>query len=290
MREILVIANRTLGGRKLLDRVRELASEQETRFRLVVPQSKPSSGLVIYDEVVRDSAQVRIDLAVSLVGEEGIQASGAVGDQDPFLAAMDAIAERRPSAVIVSTHPVTHSGWLRRDLIERIENASGLPVEHIVTDLEQEGLSFRVTLVIANQTAGGEDLIERLREKAADGERHLFIAVVPQQRGHNAAVQEARQRLDAMLERLRAAELPACAPPWGAAGMIGDPDPYTATMNALELFRVDDIVISTLPNERSGWLRANLIERIRGATAAPVEHVVVGVSETATAAPAAAGS
>jgi hypothetical protein len=283
MREILVIANRTLGGRKLLDRVRELAGEEETRFRLVVPQSKPSSGLVIYDEVVRDSAQVRIDLAISLVAEEGIQASGAVGDQDPFLAAMDAIAERRPSAVIVSTHPATASGWLRRDLIERIENASGLPVEHIVTDLEQEGLSFRVTLVIANQTAGGDDLIERLREKAADGQRHLFIAVVPQQRGHSAAVQEARQRLAAMLERLRAAELP-------AAGMIGDPDPYTATMNALELFRVDDVVVSTLPNERSGWLRANLIERIRGATSAPVEHVVVDVNATASATPAAAGS
>jgi hypothetical protein len=283
MREILVIANRTLGGRKLLDRVRELAGEQETRFRLVVPQSKPSSGLVIYDEVVRDSAQVRIDLAVSLVAEEGIEASGAVGDQDPFLATMDAIAERRPSAVIVSTHPATASGWLRRDLIERIQNASGLPVEHIVTDLEQEGLTFRVTLVIANQTAGGEDLIERLREKAADGQRHLFIAVVPQQRGHSAAVQEARQRLAAMLERLRAAELP-------AAGMIGDPDPYIATMNALELFRVDDVVISTLPNARSGWLRANLIERIRGATGVPVEHVVVDVSANASAATAAAGS
>ena len=72
--------------------------------------------------------------------------------------------------------------------------------------------------------------------------------------------------------------------------MIGDPDPYTATMNALELFRVDDVVISTLPNQRSGWMRANLIERIRGATAAPVEHVVVDVSANTSAAPAAAGS
>ena len=48
--------------------------------------------------------------------------------------------------------------------------------------------------------------------------------------------------------------------------MIGDPDPYTATMNALELFRVDDVVISTLPDERSGWMRSNLIERVRSAT------------------------
>jgi hypothetical protein len=69
--------------------------------------------------------------------------------------------------------------------------------------------------------------------------------------------------------------------------MIGDPDPYTATINALELFRVDDIVISTLPGERSGWLRSDLIERVRHATSAQVEHVVVDEEATATAAPAA---
>ena len=69
--------------------------------------------------------------------------------------------------------------------------------------------------------------------------------------------------------------------------MIGDPDPYTAAVNALELFRVDDVVISTLPDERSGWLRANLIERVQRATSAPVEHVVVDLQATATAAPAA---
>jgi hypothetical protein len=283
MKEILVVANRTLGSRKLLDRVRELAAAGDVRFRLVVPQSKPSSGLVIYDEVLRDSAQVRIDLAVSLLANEGIEASGAVGDVDPFLATMDAIAEHRPSEVIVSTHPITHSGWLRRDLIERVQIAAGLPVEHIVTDLEQEGLPFRVTLVIANRTASGEELIERLREKSAHGERHLFIAVVPQQDGHGEAPREARARLAAMLEKLRTAGLL-------SSGMIGDPDPYTAAMNALELFRVDDVVISTLPDERSGWMRSNLIERVRGATTVPVEHVVVDLQTTSAATPVAAGS
>ena len=69
--------------------------------------------------------------------------------------------------------------------------------------------------------------------------------------------------------------------------MIGDPDPYTAAVNALELFRVDDVVISTLPNERSGWLRAGLIERVQGLTSAPVEHVVVNLQSTTSAAPAA---
>jgi hypothetical protein len=267
MREVLVVANRTLGGAKLLEAVRARAAG-DARFRLVVPQSTPSAGLLIYDEAVRESAQVRVDLAISVMASESIDVTGDVGDADPFLATMDAVAERRPDEVIVSTHPAQHSGWLRRDLIERIENASGLPVEHVVVDLEQEGLPCAVTLVLASKTLGGEELFEHL--KAAHEGRHVFIVVVPQQDGAGHAAGEARVRLAALLAKLHAAGLL-------GSGMIGDPDPYTACVSALELFRVDDVVISTLPDERSGWLRANLLERVQGATGVPVEHVVVDV-------------
>jgi hypothetical protein len=280
MPEVLVVANRTLGGAKLLEAVRARAASGNTHFRLVVPQSQPSAGLVIYDEAVRESAQVRVDLALSAVGAEGIAATGEVGDADPFLATMDAVAERRPDEIIVSTHPATHSGWLRRDLIERIHNASGLPVEHVVVDLEQEGLPFSVTLVVASKTSSGEELLTHLKAKAEQGGTHLFIAVVPQVDGSGTAAGEARGRLASMLDRLQSTGLL-------SSGMIGDPDPYTAVINALELFRVDDLVISTLPGERSGWLRSNLIERVQGATSAPVEHVVVDPQASATAAPAA---
>ena len=280
MKEVLVIANRTLGGAKLLDAVRERAASGDVRFRLVVPQTKPSAGLVIYDEAVRESAQVRVDLALSTVAAEGIEATGEVGDPDPFMATMDAVAAHRPDAIILSTHPALHSGWLRRDLIERIKNATGLPVQHIVVDLEHEGLPFKVTLVLANKTSSGEELLEHLKAKAAHEGRHLFIAVVPQAHRGGSAPREARARLASMLDRLHSAGLL-------SSGMIGDPDPYTAAMNALELFRVDDVVISTLPDERSGWMRSNLIERVRSSASAPVEHVVVDPQATTTAAPAA---
>jgi hypothetical protein len=281
MREILVVASRTLGGGKLLDAVRARAAEEPTRFRLVVPQSQPGAGLVIYDEAVRESAQVRVDLALEAISREGIEGTGKVGDPDPFLATMDAVAERRPAAIIVSTHPAVHSGWLRRDLVERIRNASGLPVEHVVVDIEKEGLPFDVTLVLANKTSSGDELIAYLKEKAdKDPRPRMFIAVVPQADGSGTAPREARERLARMLARLQEAGLL-------ASGMIGDPDPYTAVMNALELFRVDDLVISTLPDERSGWMRSNLLERVRNATSAPVEHVVVA-SSPATATPASA--
>jgi len=283
MKEVLVVANRTLGGAKLLDAVRARAAQGDVRFRLVVPQSDPRAGLVIYDEAVRESAQARVDLALSLVAGESIDATGEVGDADPFLATMDAIALRRPDEIIVSTYPAVSSGWLRRDLIERIRNASGLPVEHVVTDVDQEGLPFKVTLVLASKTLEGERLLDRLKEKGGEGGaqpggpgQHLFIVVVPQPDGTGDAPRQARERLAAMLDRLHEAGLV-------ASGMIGDPDPYTAAANALELFRVDDIVISTLPDQRSGWLRANLIERVRHVTSAPVEHVEVDLQSTTTA-------
>jgi hypothetical protein len=272
MKEILVVANRTIGGKKLYDEFRKKAASGDTRFRLVVPQSKPTAGLVIYDEAVRESAQVRVDLAISFVAGEGIQATGEVGDPDPFSATMDAIADRRPDEIILSTHPATQSGWLRRDLIERIENASGLPVEHVVSDISQEGLPFHITLVVANKTSRGEELVAHLKQKAAASEQpQLFIAVVPQQDGHGLAPREARIRLAAMLDRLQSENLL-------GSGMIGDPDPYRAVINALELFTVDDVVISTLPGERSGWMRGDLIERVEHATPKPVEHIVVDLS------------
>ena len=152
--------------------------------------------------------------------------------------------------------------------MERIENASGLPVEHVTVDLENEGLPFKVTLVVANKTSSGDELSDRLIAKNAQEGKHVFIAVLPKSDGTGPTTAEARARLARMLDRLRRAGLV-------ISGMIGDPDPYTATMNALELFTVDDVVISTLPNERSGWLRSDLIERVRSASRVPVEHVVV---------------
>jgi hypothetical protein len=269
MSTILVVANETLGGAKLLEAITSKASAED-RVVVCVPRNKPKDGYVIYDDAVYDAAQVRIDLARQFLRERGINAVGDVGDTDPYTATMDAVAEWHPEEIIVSTYPATSSGWMRRDIIERIGEATGLPVTHVVTDVDTEGLPFDVTLVVANRTASGEALLTTLRNKKSTGDRErLFIVVVPQEGGGGTAAQAARGRLGQMLNILRADGLV-------TAGMIGDPDPYTATMNALQFFRVDDIVISTLPATRSGWLRADLIERVRRATNMPVEHVEAG--------------
>src|SRR3954447_18221425 len=179
MANVLVLANETIGGAKLLEAIRDRHSRGEARFFVVVPQSRPRHGNVVYDDVVRDSAQVRVDLALAFMRDEGIEGSGEVGGADPCSAARGAVGAHRIDEIIVSTLPAGTSGWMRRGLPERLEIETGLPVEHVVVDLDAEGLPFDVTLVLANQTAAGHDLVKRL-EQLAEERPHRIIAVVPQ--------------------------------------------------------------------------------------------------------------
>src|SRR3954454_5310822 len=273
MRRILIVANETIGGQALIDKVLERAGDADAEIIICVPRTQPRHGNVIYDDAVYDAAQIRIDLARGYLRQHGIDSVGDVGDPDPYTATMDAVAEWRPDEIIVSTLPAQASGWLRRDLIERIQDATRVPVTHVVTDLDEEGLPFKVTLVAANRTTRSDELIDELKRKASD-EQHLFVVVSPEEGGGGLAASQARARLSQLRERARVAGLL-------IAGMIGDPDPYTAIMNALQFFRVDDILISTLPATRSGWMRANLVGRVTKSTNVPVEPIVAGAAEPA---------
>jgi hypothetical protein len=266
MPNVLVLANETIAGEKLLDAIRERNARGDgVRFHVVVPLTRPRYGNVIYDDAARDGAQVRVDLALEFMRGEGMNGSGEVGDQDPLNAAKDAIAAHGIDEIIISTLPSESSGWLRRDLPERLREETGLPVEHVVVDLVTDGLPFDVTLVLANQTAASPELTDRLKQLAEEGP-HRFIVVVPQGSGRGDAVGEARARLARLLDSLRSAGIV-------AAGMIGDPDPYTAAMNAVHFFHISEVVVSTLPEGSSQWMADKLVERVQGATNKPVEHI-----------------
>jgi hypothetical protein len=276
VKTILAVANETIGGKHLIDTIKEKAGGGQARLIICVPRTQPTHGNVIYDDAVYDAARVRVDLARTFLRGEGIEAIGEVGDPDPYSATMDAVREYHPDEIIISTKPAASSGWMRRDLVERIEDASGLPVTHVVTDIDSEGIAFEITLVVANRTASGDELLDQLKAKAGGDPRHVFIVGVPQEGGEGTAASRARARLVQLVDRLRAAGLL-------AAGMIGDPDPYTSTMNGVQFFHVNDIIISTLPATRSGWLRADLIQRVASATGKTVTHVEASARDSAAA-------
>jgi hypothetical protein len=269
-RKILVVANETVGGRALIDAVKRRADRGPVEVFVVCPQNQPRHGYVVHDETVRQAAENRLHTTLEALKRVGIEATGEIMDPDPYAATMDAVHVYHPDEIIVSTHPETRSGWLRRDLVDRVRSAARVPVEHVVVDLDADRADRTTTLVVANQTVGGDPLIGLLKGKAAE-KPHQFIVIMPQGAGGEG---DPNARLADVLERLKNQGLE-------AVGQVVHPDPFTAIQNALQFYNVDEIVISTFPQERSGWLRSDLVERVRGTTAKPVEHVVVSGSEAA---------
>jgi hypothetical protein len=262
---VLVVANETVGGNKLLDAIKRRAERGPIRCTVICPQNKPRKGFVIYDSSVLSAAQIRLALTLERLRELGIEATGEVMDPDPFLAVQDALRIYRPDEIIISSHPYPRSGWLRRDLIGRIEDYSKLPVEHVVVDLQTEPVKH--TLVVANETVGGRRLIEALERRASESP-HRFTVISPQGGKDPRAAASAHDRLDRTIAALRQAGLE-------AVGQVMDPDPFTSVRNALQYHPADEIIISTFPGSRSGWQRVDLVERVRRASGRRVEHIEV---------------
>lgn len=263
---VLVVANETVAGKALLDALRERAERGAIRVTVVAPQNAPRAGFVVYEESRRSSAERRLRRMLDLLHAAGIAARGAVVDPDPLQALRDAIHEYRPDEVIVSTHPEAKSGWLRGDLVERARKvAAPIPVEHLVVDLNAPRERTHV-LVIANQTIVGAPLLQAIKERAQASPTE-FTLIAP---SDEAGVE---RRLRTALAQLREAGVE-------ATGHIGESDPCTAAMNVVHDEPVDEIIVSTFPHASSGWLRRDLIGRIRGATSKPVMHVVVEASRS----------
>ena len=267
VRQVLVLANETVAGRSLLDAVRARAAEGPIRVTVLAPQNAPRGGLVVYQDERRSVAERRLHKTLDLLHEAGIAARGAVVDPDPLQALRDGIREFEPDEIIVSTHPERRSGWLRGNLIDRARKAAGdLPLEHVVVDLEEPRERAHV-LVLGSQTVVGEPVLEEVRKRAAASPAE-FTVVVP------ADPPGAEERVRRTLARLKAAGIE-------ATGHVGDPDPVAAAMNAVHDERVDEIIVSTFPQETSGWLRRDVVGRIRKGTKLPVYHIEVPESEAA---------
>jgi hypothetical protein len=125
-------------------------------------------------------------------------------------------------------------------------------------------------LVVANKTAESPELLEALKTK---GTEHQYVLVVPASGGvlekaadPDAAREHTRPHLDAALEKFRAEGLE-------VEGEVGDSDPIAAVQDACNFGKFDEIVISTLPQRASRWLKLDLPSKAERATGLPVTHI-----------------
>ncbi|HEY7003998.1 MAG TPA: hypothetical protein VH281_06930 [Gaiellaceae bacterium] len=263
-RHILVVANETVAGKTLIEALRRHAEQGPIRVTVISPQNEPRAGFVVYADSRRSSAERRLRRTLDLLHEAGIAARGSVVDPDPLQAIKDAVYEYAPDEIIISTHPgELKSGWLRANLIERARKATNLPVEHVEVDLESPRERTHV-LVVANQTILGRPLLDAIRERAEAGPAD-FTVLIP------ADAVGAGRRLKSICGLLGDAGIE-------VTGLLGDSDPVVAVENALHDEQVDEIILSTFPTQTSGWLRRDVLGRIRS-FGLPVAHVVVSPEE-----------
>jgi hypothetical protein len=266
MNHVLVVANETVDARTLRDAL--AAREGEIWVTVVAPVNQPPRGYVVYADTRHASARRRLDRALGHLREAGVSADGYVVEADPAAAVRDALATLEPPVgeILVSTHEAAKSGWLRRGVVDQIRSAAGeLPVEHLVPTGESPDEAN--VLVIANETVLGAPLLDRIRARAAASPA-AFLIMAPQSDPSAAAHPEAEARLKRAVGELRHEGI-------DVHGQVAHPDPFSAAMEAVHDERVDEIVVSTFQPERSGWLRRDLVERLRKETGLPVEHVVV---------------
>src|SRR5882757_6102052 len=131
-------------------------------------------------------------------------------------------------------------------------------------------------LVIANETAASQTLLDAVRSGASGEDRVTVIAPVNEPTQGYVVYEDTRRassgrRLERTLKALREAGL-------SAQGFVADTGPVQAAKDALAQLEpaVDEIVVSTHGAERSGWMRRDVVQDIeRAAAGLPVKHVVV---------------
>ena len=140
-RQVLVVANQTLGGQHLLEAVQQRAAAGSARFFVLVPathsahHAEPRGGTEhVADEVAGADdvgvalARWRLRTTVDALHDAGVEAEGALGDPDPFAAVSKAFQSHRFDEIILSTLPSGMSRWLSVDLPGRLERRFGVPV------------------------------------------------------------------------------------------------------------------------------------------------------------------
>jgi GABA permease len=150
MRRYLLVANQTLGGDQLRNKVKECTAEGPCHFYVLVPATTPSGArLRAFNAMAAGeptpSGQSRWDLARDRLGHElvhlrklGVNADGEVGDPNPLRAIREVLERRQFDEIILSTLPRHTSRWLAMDLPHRMRRSFKLPVTHITSSVEQE--------------------------------------------------------------------------------------------------------------------------------------------------------
>jgi hypothetical protein len=123
---VLVVANVTATSQELLGALTSRAQQAPASFTLILPATAFAGG--------RSAAAEQLRTAIEAMRAAGLEADGAVGEADPYVAVAEAWDPKRYDEIIVSTLPMGLSKWMHAGLPERIGRLTGAPVTHVVSE------------------------------------------------------------------------------------------------------------------------------------------------------------
>jgi hypothetical protein len=139
MARYLIVANQTLGGELLNERVRQLLSQGPCSFHVVVPATHTKDQTFYTEGGSHAVAEKRLEAALERFRGLGAEVDGEVGDASPMLAVRDCLMSGTYDGVLLSTLPPGVSRWLKQDLPHRLERTFGVPVIHLTGQYEEVG-------------------------------------------------------------------------------------------------------------------------------------------------------
>ena len=139
MSRVLVVANETVEAEELLAELRRIEDEHSSTFVVVAPAVAAEHGLGTWSQAgAIEAAQERLDRTLGVLRSEGLDCDGWVGDMVPFAAVRDALDRFPATLIVISTHPISRSGWLRKDLVDQVRSSFDIPVVHVVSHVREK--------------------------------------------------------------------------------------------------------------------------------------------------------
>jgi hypothetical protein len=140
-RRVVAVVTDDLSGSESIEEIRREAEGDDVELRVVVPAVEASPFRHTLGDVdePRKQAEERLDAVLAHLRENGIDASGEVGDPDPVQAAQDALLKGPADEVLIFEHAAAESRWFEDGLFDRARESLEPPLRMVAVEHPDSG-------------------------------------------------------------------------------------------------------------------------------------------------------
>jgi hypothetical protein len=140
---LLAIVTDPIESEEAIDQIRARAAEAHAAVHVLAPAVEPTlfrHTLGDIDDATQRAEQV-VRSSLAALRRGGVEASGAVGDPDPVLAAEDALRLAPVDEIVIFEHEAAQARWFENGLFERAQQRLEPPLWLVLLHQDPRGAS-----------------------------------------------------------------------------------------------------------------------------------------------------